>query len=94
MNRQVEVTWGKLRTVVHSLMVHAKISDAYVHFALMYTADNIFLLLTIKDLINKYGEPTMTFKLAAGTKPSISHLRVLFYHLLYKKLLHMLGQRR
>ena len=28
--------------------------------------------------MNKYGDPTKPHKLATGTKPSVSHLRVLF----------------
>ena len=44
----------------------------------MYTADYIFLVLTIKDLINKDGNPTTPYKLAACIKPSIPHLHVLF----------------
>ena len=78
MNRQVEVTWRTLRTVAHSLMVHARVLEAYIHFALMYTTDYIFLVLPIKDLINEDGDPTTPHKLATGTKTSVSHLRVLF----------------
>ena len=59
-------------------MVHARVSEAYINFALMYTTDHIFPVLPIKDLINKDGEPTSPFKLSIGTKPSVSHLRVLF----------------
>ena len=44
----------------------------------MYTTDHIFLVLPIKDLINEDGNPTTPYKLATGTKPSVSHLRVLF----------------
>ena len=40
--------------------------------------DHIFPFLPIKDLINKDGNPTTSFKLAIGTKPSVSYLRVLF----------------
>ena len=58
MNGQVEVTWRKLRTVAHSLMVHARFLEVYVHFTLMYTTDHIFTVLPIKDLINEYGYPT------------------------------------
>ena len=36
------------------------------------------MLLPIKDLINKDGEPTTSFKLVTGMKHSILHLRVLF----------------
>ena len=78
MNEKVEVTWRTLRTVAHALMVHARVPEVYVHFALMYTTYHIFPVLTIKDLINEDGDPTTPHKLATGTKPSVSHLRVLF----------------
>ena len=78
MNGQVEVTWRTLRTVAHSLMVHARVPEVYVHFALMYTTDHIFPVLPIKDLINEDGNPTTPHKLATGKKPLVSHLRVLF----------------
>ena len=35
MNGQVEATWRTLRTVAHSLMVHARVPELYVHFALL-----------------------------------------------------------
>ena len=47
-------------------------------FLLLGTSDQIFLVLRIKDLINKDGNPTTPHKLATGTKPSVSHLHVLF----------------
>ena len=50
----------------------------YVHFTLMYTTDPIFPVMPIKDLINKDGNPTTPHKLATGTKPSMSHLHMLF----------------
>ena len=78
MNGQVEVTWRTLCTIAHALMVHAGVPEIYVHFALMYTTDHIFPVLPIKDLINKDGDPTTPYKLATGTKPSASHLRLLF----------------
>ena len=78
MNGKVEVTRRTLRTVAHSLMVHDRVTEVYVHFALMYTTDHIFPVLPIKDLINKDGDPTMPHILATGTKPSVSHLRVFF----------------
>ena len=67
-----------MRTVAHSIMVHARVPGVYVHFALMYTTDHIFPVIPIKYLINEDGDPTMPHKLATGTKPSVSHLRVLF----------------
>ena len=78
MNGQVEVTYRTLHTVAHSLMVHGRVPEVYFHFTLMYTIDHIFSVLPIKDLINKDGDPTTPQKLATGTKPSVSHLRVLF----------------
>ena len=78
MNRQVEVACRTLREIAHSLMVHARVLEGYIHFLLMYTTDHIFLVIAIKDLINKYGQPTTPFKLATGTKSSVLYLCVLF----------------
>ena len=33
MNGQIGVTWRTLRTVAQSLMVHARVLEAYIHFA-------------------------------------------------------------
>ena len=44
MNRHVEVAWRTLRTIAHSLMVHAKVSEANIHFTIMYTTYHIFQL--------------------------------------------------
>ena len=78
MNRQVEGTMRTLSTIAYSVMVHAGVSVAYINIALMYMIYHIFLVLSIKYLINKDGDPTTSYKLAIGTKLSISHLRVLF----------------
>ena len=78
MNVQVEVTWRTLRTVTHSLMVHARVPEVYVHFVLIYATDHIFLVIPIKDLINEDGNQTTPHKLSTGTKPSVLHLPVLF----------------
>ena len=78
MNGQVEVTWRTLRTVAQYFMLHARVPELYVHFAIMYTTYHIFPVLPIKYLINDDGNPTTSHKLATGTKPSVSHLRVLF----------------
>ena len=66
----------------------------------MYTTDHIFPVLPIKHLVNQYFEPTTAHKLATGTKPSVSNLRVLLclYVLqkstahIYKKALNMCHQ--
>ena len=85
MNRQVEVTQRTLRTVSHSLMVHTRVLEVYVHFELVYTPDHIFSVLPIKDHINEDGDPTTPHKLTTGTKPSVSHLRMLFYSCIVRK---------
>ena len=77
-NGQVKVTWRTLRTIAHYLMVHARIFEGYIHFAIIYTTDHILLVLSIKNMINNDDELTTPFKLTTGAKPSLSHLRVLF----------------
>ena len=44
----------------------------------MYTKNHIFPVLHIKYLIKENGTTTKPFKLAAGTKPSVSQICVLF----------------
>ena len=88
------MTWRTLRTVANSLMVHTRVLEVYIHFALMYTIYHISPVLPIKYLINYDFDPTTPYKLATGTKPSVSHIRVLFFHVLYVNLLHTLGQSR
>ena len=85
MNGQVEVTQRTLSTIAHSLMVHARVSEAYIHFAFMHTTDHILPVLPIKDLINEDGDPTTPFKISTGTKPSVSHLRVLCHPCVVRK---------
>ena len=60
-------------------MVHMRVLEVYINFALIYISDHIFSVIPIKDLINEEGEPTMTYKLATSMKTSISHLHVLFF---------------
>ena len=59
-------------------MVHARVSNKYIYFSLIYTTDHIFPFIKIKHLVNQYGEPTTPHKLATGKKHSVSNLRVLF----------------
>ena len=51
----------------------------------MYTTDQIFPVLTIKDLMNEDGYPKTPHKFATGTKPSVSHLYVLFCRCVVRK---------
>ena len=78
MNGQVEMTCRTLRTISESLMIHARVLEVYIHFALMHTKDHIFPVLPIKDMINEDSKPTTPFKLATVTQPSVSHLCVIF----------------
>ena len=66
-------------------MVHARVSEAYIHFVLMYTTDHIFPVPQIKDMINEDGEPTKSFKLVTGTKLSLLHLCVSFFPCVVRK---------
>ena len=59
-------------------MVHAQVLKSYIHFALIYKAHYMFLILKIKNLINEGGDTTTLFKLAVGTKTLALNLRVLF----------------
>ena len=80
--------------IAHNCMVHARVLEAYIHFALMYTTDHIFLVIPIKYLINEDGDPTTSFKLAADMKPSVSHLTVLFCPCVVQKYTEKLTKRR
>ena len=91
MNVQVKLTWKTLRTIACSLMVHARVSEVHIHFALMYTTDHTFPVLPIKDMINKDGDPNTPFKLATGTNSSVSHLCVLFFPYVVRKATAHLG---
>ena len=71
MNGKVKVTWRTLSTIAHSLTVHARGSEAYIHFTLMYTTYHIFPVQKIKDLINEEGNLTKPFKISTGMKPSV-----------------------
>ena len=94
MNRKVEMTWRTLCTVAHSLMVHARVSEVYVYFALIYTTYHIFPVLPIKDLIIKDGDPTTPHKLATGKNLQYHIYACYFVHVLYGKLRSTLRQRR
>ena len=82
MKGQVELICRTLCTIAHLLMVHVRVLEAYIDFTFIYTTDHIFLDLLIRDMINKNVQPNTPFKLATGTKTSVSHSRVLFFHVL------------
>ena len=72
-------------------MVHAGVLEVYIHFALIYMADNIFPVLPIKYLINKDGDPTTPFKLATGKTLSVSNLYLLLYPCVVRKATSYIG---
>ena len=88
------MTWQKLQTIAHLIMVQAQVLDKCIHFLLIYTTDHIFPVLPIKHLVNQDREPNMPHKLETGTKNSVSNLRVLFFCVFYERQLNMLKQRR
>ena len=45
---QVKLTQRMLCTIAQSLMVHAKVLEAYIYFTFMCTEDHTFLVLPIK----------------------------------------------
>ena len=94
MNGQPEVTWRTLRIIGHSLVVHDRVLEVYIHFALMYTPEHILLVLPNNDIINKDGNPTTTFKLATGKDIQYHINACYFVHVLYGKLLHIMTKRR
>ena len=66
-------------------MLHAIVLEACIYLALMYMRDHISPDLPIKYLINEDVDTTTLFKLATGTKPSVSYLRVLFFSCVVRK---------
>ena len=93
MNGQVEVTWRTLRTVAHSLMVHARVPEVYVHFALMYTTDHIFPVLPIQDLINEDSNPQFHTNWQQVRNLQCLIYSCYFFHVLYGNLRRTLRQR-
>ena len=71
-------------------MVHARILEEYIHYALMYTTDHNFPVLPTKDLIKKYSKPTTPFKLTIGKNLQYRIYACYFFCELYRKLMHTL----
>ena len=82
---KLEVTRRILLTIAHTHMIHARVLEVYIQFYLMYTTDHIFPVLQIKYVIYEYSDTTTSFKLAIGTKPSVSNVRVLFCKCVIRK---------
>ena len=66
-------------------MVHVRVSDEYIKFALMYTTHHIFSILPVKPLVNYDFEPTTPHKLETGKKPSLSNIHVQLFPCVVQK---------
>ena len=86
MNRLVEVIWRRLRTVAHSLMVHARVPEAYVHFVLMYATNHIFLVLPIKGIIMRMAIQQRHTNFQQVRNLQYDIYACYFVHVLYKSL--------
>ena len=82
---QVETTWKILLTIVHSIMVHERVSENFIHLALMYTTDHIFLVLPIRHMENEGDEPNKPEIMVTGTKTSVSNLCILYFPCVVQK---------
>ena len=60
----------------------------------MYTTDHILPVIPIKHLANQDGEPTMPHKLATDTKKKYQTYMLYSVHVLFKRQLRILKQRR
>ena len=81
----IELTRPTLQTIAHSIILHALVSDKYIKISLIYTTHHLFIVIPIKHLVNQDGEPTAPHKLATGTKPSVSNIRVLSFPCVVRK---------
>ena len=93
MNGQVEVTQRTLRTIARSPMVHDRVLEAYIHFALMFTTYNIFLVLLIKDLIKNTAIRPRYLNLQQVRNLQYQIIACYFVYVFYVKLLQTLTKR-
>ena len=85
-------TGGQVKvTIAHSRMVHVRLLEAYIHFTLIYTTDHFLPVLPIHYLMKKTARQPLHLNVAIDTKPLIYHFH--FFHVLYKNIMHVLGQR-
>ena len=60
-----------MQDITHSSMVYVRVADEDIHLELMYTTFHILTVISIKQLVNRDGEPTMLHKLETSVKPSV-----------------------
>ena len=66
--------WKTLQTIAYSIMVHARFSDEYMHFAIIHKTNHVFPGLPIKHFVNQDGEINTPHKLETGETPSVSKI--------------------
>jgi transposase InsO family protein len=73
-NHLAECTWQTIGTMAHSLLVHARLPDSFMYYALVYSC-HIFNVLPVKGLYSR-DQVATPYELFQGTKPNISQFRV------------------
>jgi hypothetical protein len=75
MNSVVEQQWQTMSQIIRSILVHARLSNHFYHFAAKYAKD-ILNVLPSKNLLDHNGNPTTPYFKAFRTKPKIGNFRV------------------
>jgi hypothetical protein len=75
MNSVVERQWQTMSQIMRAILVHARLSNHFYHFAAKYAKD-ILNVLPSKNLLDHNGNPTTPYFNAFRTKPKIGNFRV------------------
>jgi hypothetical protein len=75
MNSVVERQWQNMSQIMRAILVHARLSNHFYHFAGKYAKD-ILNVLPAKNLLDHNGNPTTPHFKAFRTKPKIGSFRV------------------
>jgi hypothetical protein len=75
MNSIVERQWQTMSEIIRAILVHARLSNHFYHFAAKYAKD-IINVLPSKNLLDHNGNPTTPHFLAFRRKPKIGNYRV------------------
>ena len=75
MNSVVERQWQNMSQIMRTLLVHARLSNHFYHFAGKYAKD-ILNILPTKNILDHEGNPTTPHFKALQTKPKIGNFRV------------------
>jgi urease alpha subunit len=75
MNSIVERQWQNMSQIMRSMLVHARLTNHFYHFAGKYAKD-ILNVLPAKSILDHNGNPTTPHFKAFRTKPKIGNFRV------------------